>query len=279
MVRVRLGKVDYLNCLPLYDAIETGKVALEADLFPGTPTLLNQKFLAGELDITPLSSIEYARNSEKCIILPGISISADGRVASILLFSKVPLEDLEGKKVALTSSSATSVVLLKILLTLQYNIRVRYETCEPRLSSMLEKAEAALLIGDDALVEAANCRRNLYVYDLGEMWKKFTGYPMIYALWVIRRDFAEKYPEEVNRISRAFICSQRIGMSNVPQLVAKARARRGLPEKILYDYFATIRYDLDERYQRALKEYYSYAYRCGLIERLVDLEIWGGHGG
>jgi len=138
---IRLGKVDYLNCLPVYYGIERGIIPIDVDLFPGPPTELNKKFMSGELDITPISSIEYARNPQQCVILPNMSISADGRVTSILLFSKVPIEKLDGRTVTITTSSATSVAMLKILMEKHWKLNVKYYPLQPDLVSMMGRAD------------------------------------------------------------------------------------------------------------------------------------------
>ncbi|MBO8167725.1 MAG: menaquinone biosynthesis protein [Thermoanaerobacteraceae bacterium] len=273
MKKIRLGKVDYLNCLPVYYGIENGVVPLDVDLYPGPPTALNKKFLAGELDITPISSIEYARNADRCLILPDMSISADGRVTSILLFCKQPVETLEGKKVALTTSSATSVAMLKILMKKFWQLNVKYLPMKPVLDAMLQEAEAALLIGDDAL--RANAREHGYlVYDLGEVWKQYTGLPMVYALWVIRSSFAQN-DAQVERIARAFLASKHWGMENLDTLIDAAQASHQLDREIISDHFAHIKHQFDSYYQEALLRYYQEAYELDLIPQVPTLKIRG----
>jgi len=279
LTKLHLGQIIYLNCLPVYHALEEGMVPLEAELIRSTPAELNAMFLKGELDITPISSIEYARNVESCIIMPELSICADGRVASVLLFSKVPPTELEGRKVCLASSSATSVVLLKVLFEHYYHVNVSYETMSPDLDGMLEKGDAALLIGDDALLAHQRVLQNigpkLSVTDLGEAWKQFTGEKMVYALWAVRREFAEKHPEEVKRASEMLSLSKQKGREAFEDLIAKAYKKIELPKDILADYFHVIRHDFDEGCKRALLTFYDYAYKSGLIEDRVKLEIWG----
>lgn len=280
MTKLRLGQIYYLNCLPIYHALEEGMIPLEVELVRNAPAKLNAMFLKGELDITPISSIEYARNMEDCIILPNLSITADGRVASVLLFSKIPPTELEGRKVCLTSSSATSVVLLKVLFEHYYHVNVIYETMPPDLDAMLEKGDAALLIGDDALLTNYMVRHNdspkLCITDLGEVWKKFTGEKMIYALWVIRREYAEKKPEEVERISKLLCLSKQKGWEeNLDSIINKAYKQTKLPKDILVNYFYTIKYEFDESCKRALLTFYDYAYKSGLIDDRVKLNVWG----
>lgn len=278
MSRIRLGQVDYLNCLPVYHPLEEGLLPLEAELVKGPPTTLNRLLLNNQLDVTPMSSIEYARNADQCIILPDLSISADGRVESILLFSKVPVTELEGRKICLTSSSATSVVLLKILLEHYYHLDVEFETVSPDLERMMERADGALLIGDDAMRahQFVKERNGIYqVTDLGETWKQFTGMKMVYALWVVRRDYADHHAEAVDLISKTLLDALKIGFGRYPSLLVKAQQRSGLPLSLIEDYFQIMQYEFGEKARKALLTFYDYAYKSGLIDERVCLHVWG----
>ncbi len=283
MKKIKIGQVEYLNCLPIYHALESGEVELDAKLVAGPPTKLNQMFLKGQLDITPISSIEYARNIDKALILPDISISADGNVESIFLFSKVPVTELDGLKVALTTSSATSVVLLKILFEHYYHVNVSYHDHKPDLPAMLKSHDAALLIGDDAILAKEKYREweglPLYVLDLGEAWKKFTGHKMVYALWVIRKGFADGSPEDTKGIAETFQKAKHLGLSSLPELARIAADTYNLPVELFDHYYETIRYEFGEEEQEALLTYYDYAYKSGLIPERVKLKIWGDDNG
>lgn len=277
-MKIRLGKVDYLNCLPVYNAIETGRVPLEVDLIKGVPTRLNTLFMTGELDITPVSSIEYARHPDRCIILPNVSISADGRVGSIFLFSRVPIKDLNGKKVCLPDTSATSVALLKILFHHYYKIDAVFETVPDDLELMLSRADAGLLIGDRAMVTNHQVRtagKPLHITDLGSAWKEFTGLPMTFALWVIRRDFAARYPSETDAVAQAFLTAKRIGHAELDRLVDIAQQKVPLPRDVMEDYFNLIKHDLDTPYRKGLTAYYQYAFQTGLLAEPAPLIVWG----
>ncbi|MFZ5646752.1 MAG: menaquinone biosynthetic enzyme MqnA/MqnD family protein [Bacillota bacterium] len=275
---VRLGQVNYLNCLPVYHALEEGLLEFNGELVAGPPTLLNRMFLDGRLDVTPISSIEYARNMDRCVILPDISISADGRVSSILLFSRYPVTELEGKTIAVTTSSATSVVLLGILLEHYFHVDVEFIPRRPDLKKMLEEADGALLIGDDAmLAHKMVCDEgiNLAVTDLGEAWKQFTGEKMVYAVWVARRDFALENPGEIDGLSKLLVASKEMGMSDLAPIIRKSHRLTGLPIPLLEDYFQTIRYDFDGEFRRALTMFFDYAYKSGIIEDRARLNVWG----
>lgn len=276
-MQVRLGYIDYLNCLPVYYGLERGTVPLDVEVHRGTPTQLNRMFLQGELDITPISSIEYGRNFRECVILPGLSVSADGRVGSILLFSRRPVTGLDGATVSLTGSSATSVVLLKILIQRYYGLRVTYFTSLPDLDRMLDQADAALLIGDDALL-GAQARPDLSITDLGHAWKEFTGQTMVYALWVMHRDFAEKHPDAVARVAGLLQASQDWGFQNRAGLVAEALRRRNLPRSVVEDYFDLIRHRLDAPERQGLAEYYRQAHLIGELPEIPEIRIFGETG-
>ncbi|KAB2954606.1 menaquinone biosynthesis protein [Heliorestis acidaminivorans] len=270
---LRLGQVDYLNVLPIYHAFSSGAVPLEAELVAGVPSVLNQKFLTGELDITPISSIAYARQPESAWVLPDISISADGAVESILLFLRCPVEELAGKRIAVTTSSATSVILLRILMNCYYGISCSYHPARPDLKEMLEQYEGALLIGDDALI--AREQSSIPYLDLGALWKEMTGLPMVYALWVIRREYVAWNQREISRVVEAFRESRRWGLTNRDEVIRTAIRRYPLPEAVLKNYFETIRYDLDDSYRQAVEVFFDYALQVGALPAPARLKVWG----
>ncbi|MCL0032702.1 menaquinone biosynthesis protein [Peptococcaceae bacterium] len=281
MPLIRLGQVDYINCIPVYnflsECIEENQFSLNVQLTKGVPSQLNSKFLSGELDVTPLSSIEYARNCDKCYILPDISISSDGKVGSIFLFSRVPVTELDGKTVAVTSASATSTVLLKILFEHYYHVKVKYMSVNFNLQHIPPAAEALLLIGDDAM--QAYYKRidgSKYVLDLGEVWKHFTGAKMIYALWVVRKDFADNNEIAVGLLSKALLCSKLKGLEQLDVVIEIAKQRTVLPKSYLREYIKTLSYSFDDEYQNSLLLFYDYAYKSGFIDKRVKLNIWRG---
>ena len=273
MCALNLGIVDYLNCFPLLYPLQKQDL-LFANIVKGAPTTLNTKFLQGELDITPISSIEYARHAGECFILPDVSIAADGKVLSILLVSKYPINKLQGKTVALTSSSATSIGLLKILLKIDCGINVNYITMAPNLNAMLEKADAALLIGDDALRYGLGYQDG-YVYDLGELWKEMTGYPMVYALWVMKQDFALTHKTQVQEVSATMQKAKQWALKNKEILLAQAQKVYDFTPELLEKYYETIKYDFDVQYQRAVLTYFSFAVKAGVLAEVPELKIWG----
>lgn len=282
MSGIRLGQVDYINCLPVYYALDEGPPPPGLELVKGPPTTLNRLFLEGNLDVTPISSIEYARHPEQCIILPNLSIAADGKVSSILFFSYLPLTELEGRRICVTDASATSVVLLKILFDHYYHVDVQFIRTPADLKTMLEMGDGALLIGDQAMQARYLVDKqgwSLQVTDLGEAWKQFTGLKMVYAVWVVNSELAAASPESVDWICNLLQNSRELARTQTNSLLNRARVKSGLPFPLLEKYLTTIQHDLGEEEQQALMTFFDYAYKSGLIEERVRLRIWGNMDG
>ena len=126
MLRPRVGHIQFINCLPLYYGLVQNNVLLDVELVKGTPTELNKWLLEGKLDISPISSIEYCRNYKDLMLMPNLAVAADGEVKSILFISKVPIEEMDGRLVALSNTSATSQALTRIILRDKYGLAPKY---------------------------------------------------------------------------------------------------------------------------------------------------------
>lgn len=267
----RVGHIQFLNCLPLYYGLVHSRAILDINLTKGAPTELNRRLIAGKLDISPMSAIEYARNASDLILLPNISVSSDGEVKSILLVSKVPVEKLAGARIALTNTSRTSQVLLKIILKDKYGISPDYFETAPDLNAMLQEADAALLIGDAAL--QALQTSNQYLYDLGAEWKSYTGRRMVYAVWAARRDFYEKHPDRVAAVYKHFIDSMEYSLKNIGTIAADAASNESFDARFLENYFLTLRFDLNAGYQRDFLVFLARAKDFGYIKEVPELEF------
>lgn len=277
---VRLGYIEYLNCLPVYWGIEKGIIDLPVAIKKGPPAVLNKLFFEGALDISPSSSIEYARHPGDTLILPNLSIAADGRVTSVLLLSKKPLGELDGAKVALTSHSATSVVLTKIILGEKYGVKPDYFRMEPDPYQMLAEADCCLVIGDPAL-RAVNDPKlketfpEMKVYDLGEQFKELTGEIFVFALWMISRQYVERNPEGVKLVAELFQASRDWAVEHWEELIQEGVRRRGLPEAAVRDHFTQIRHHFTPEYRRGLLKFYELAHKIGEIPAVPELHVWG----
>ena len=273
---LRLGCIDYLNTLPVQYGIETGVVPCAARLVKGTPADLNELFRQGQVDVAPISSIQYARLHREALVLPGLCVAAAGEVQSILLFSRRPPPELGGGEVALTTASATSVVLARILLERYYRVAVRYRPARPILPEMLERSEAALLIGDDALraAEEERQRGKLVITDLGEAWREWTGEAMVYALWAVQGEVAVRQPAELAALVGALGRSLQYGQSHREELVGYGAGRAGLPLPTVQRYFNTIGNELTPVLRRGLMTYFRWALAVGELPDLPGLRFW-----
>lgn len=272
MSRPRVGHIQFLNCLPLYYGLVNNGTILDIDLTKGTPTELNRWLVEGKLDISPISAIEYARNASELVLLPKLTVSSDGKVGSILLASKVPVEELGTASVALTNTSRTSQVLVKIILKVKYGVEPTYFECPPDLASMLLEADAALLIGDPAL-RARHEAKNLYLYDLGSEWKKLTGRRMVYAVWAARRDYAGRYPNLVADVYRGFLSSMAYSVANVASIATDAARWEPFNATLLEEYFLSLKFDLNEEYQEDFLFFLARAKELGYIDKVPELEF------
>src|SRR3954451_2498710 len=209
--RPRVGHIQFLNCVPIYWGLMRSGALADVELVKDTPDHLNDQLVAGDLDLGAISLVEYLRHADQLALLPDIAVGSDGPVLSVNLVSQVPLAELDGKRVALGSTSRTSVLLARMWLEKVHGVRPEYFDCPPDLTTMLLEADAAVLIGDvalRALYEAPG--RGLTVTDLGQAWREWTGLPMVFAPWAVRRDFAERNPGQVKDVHEAFLRSREL---------------------------------------------------------------------
>ncbi|MDD2271801.1 MAG: menaquinone biosynthesis protein [Desulfuromonadaceae bacterium] len=263
-MKLRIGEIEYANCTPLFHVLREQFPCSGYEFITGVPAALNRRLLAGDIDVCPSSSIEYAYHPERYSILPQLSISSDGAVASVLLFSRQPVEALDGCKVLLSSESATSVNLLKILLYQRYGCSCTFEVAQASASVADDDSSPLLLIGDSAL-RASLCKKNLFVYDLGELWHSWTGLPFVFALWLCRNEVAEV--AEIKTLSRQLIQAKEL----VPECLGQvARCTEELKwlgyDRLMVYWRENISYHLGEREQAGLMLYYAKCAEIGLIK-------------
>jgi chorismate dehydratase len=160
---------------------------------------------------------------------------------SCLIVSQVPLDRLDGARVALGSTSRTSVRLAQLLLEERDGVRPRYYTCPPDLGLMMQEADAAVLIGDAALRASLHeaPRLGLHVHDLGAAWKEWTGLPFVFAVWAARRDFLAREPGLVAEVHRAFLDSRDLSMSEIGKVAEQAARWEAFDANTLETYFTT----------------------------------------
>ncbi len=271
---LNLGIVDNLDYMPLIEAIESGDILMGVNLIKDSYKGLHDKFLAGEIDIAPLPPIEYAEHFNQCVILPDLSLTNIGAAADLLLFSKVPVSQLQGKTIAISNAAEGTKALLHILMDHYYEVDVNYVWLEPNLEKMLEQADAALLDADSALI-AKEQYTSYHLLELGKLWQDFTKEPFVAALWLAREDYAARNPVQLELIAKALQASMELGMKNIYRLVEKAKERYNLSGEIIEQYFASSQTKFDQSCRKALLRYFAHAQICGIIPPKVTLKIWG----
>lgn len=268
-----IGKISYTNSWPVFHHFDPAGLSFPAKMVSDVPSKLNKGMAEGSIHAGALSSFAYAEASDRLLLLPGLSVSSDGPVGSIFLFSKGSLEEAARGTVAVTNTSATSVNLLKILLERAVGGRPSYLTAEPDLEKMMEQADACLLIGDHA-IRAKWHNPGYNVTDLGQMWKDWTGCSMTFAVWAASRKAVKEMPEAIGEISAAFAESKRRGLRDLEPVVMEAVRRIGGGAEYWYGYFRNLCYDFGERQQKGLDLYFRHAYEMGLLPWKVNMEFW-----
>lgn len=257
---VRLGRFDFLNILPVYRGLASREVAGPYRwrlVTRRAPASLNRLLAAGELEIAPVSSIELANRPGAYLTVPGLAIGSDGPGGSVVLFSRLPVEELGGRAVGLTPTSATSVALLQILFRRLWRVAPR--VCRgPAVAGpggLPEGLDGMLLIGDEA-IRARVRFPDLHQADLGEAWRAMTGLPMIFAVWAMRREWAAREPHACAWASGELVQALEAGLSGLEAELPAHAARAGLPVDVLARYFfEQMDYRWGERQERGLKAF------------------------
>ncbi len=264
---MRIGRIGYINCAPVYGAIDRGVVALppNAELVTGTPAELNDLLIAGELDVSVISAVAYARHAKDLLLLPELAISCDGPVRSVALFSKRPVGQLDAKTVLLSASSRTSVALLHLLCRDVWKIEPKFAEARAEAQDLGALAalphEAVLVIGDAALALAA---RGAYPhrYDLGTEWKQWTGLPFVFAVWAARR-VAD--PAAVQRGHQSLLASRAWGLAHLDDLAADAAARTGVALGACREYLGGLDYAFTYKHLAGLTDFFRRLAARGIV--------------
>ncbi len=237
-----MGHIQFLNCMPLYWGLARTGTLLDLDLTKDTPEKLSEQLVRGELDIAPITLVEFLRAADDLVAFPDLAVGCDGPVMSCVIVSQKPLDQLDGARVALGSTSRTSVRLAQLLLAEKIGVQPDYYTCPPDLGVMMQEADAAVLIGDAAL--RANLhdgpRLGLEVHDLGQMWKDWTGLPFVFAVWATRREYLEREPLVVQKVHEAFLASRDLSLEEVAKVAEQAARWETFDEPVLERYFTTL---------------------------------------
>ncbi len=271
---LRVGRIDYANCTPLFMQLESALPAIDAEVVHGVPAELNDLLARGKIDLCISSSIEFCRHAAEYLILPGNCIGSCGAVKSVLLLTDRPAEQLGGAQLLVSSESATSVVLLQILLAERWGLSgCTVERSSLPVSEALQQAPGLLLIGDKAL-QAAAAASAPYCYDLGEEWLRLTGLPFVYALWLLNRHSGSGKEDAVRQFCRLLAQARDRIVPDAELLAARAPEAGWIGAASLADYWRNaITYTLDDQHLAGLSCYYTLAAKRGLIPAVPPLNF------
>lgn len=269
---LRVGKIPFANLYPIFRALETGVALPDVRLVCGHPAELNRMLREGRLDISPSSSIEYAKHPGRYLLCPGIAISSRTKVMSVLLLSNMPLESLPPDPVAVTGSSDTSVVLLEILLRESLGKRnPLVRTSLPPAQALL-RHPAYLAIGDEA-IRASLDGSTRHATDLGEWWHRETGTPFVFALWIVSREAVRGREESVRTFVRTLLEAKRVALHEIARSPdASPPGPEWIPPDFLREYWRNLSYDLD-RETEGLEQFFRLAAKFGRIPAAPPLEF------
>ncbi|MGH7544971.1 MAG: menaquinone biosynthetic enzyme MqnA/MqnD family protein [Gemmatimonadota bacterium] len=267
---IRLGHIAYSNCVPVHARLLGREPHAGVEVVRGTPADLNRALAAGEVDVAPASSIEFARHPKRYRVLRGLSISSRGPVRTIVLAARAPMRELDERVVAVPTASATSVVLLRALLEVRERVRPRYvwfrqEAEDPFAAG----AAAALYIGD--IAAAAGRRARPRAYDLGSEWTQWTGLPFVFALW--QTWLGADRDADLDALREILIASRDAALARVVALAAEHATALGWEAAALASYWRSLDYGLDASLLAGLDAFYRLAAEIGEISRVPELRF------
>jgi len=219
------------------------------------PSECADRLADGRADIGIVPSVEL--NRQKLTVIPGTGIACRGAVRSIFLISKAPIAEI--RTLATDASSRTSVALARIVLAKKYGIAPELHSERPRLGPMLETSDAALIIGDAALV-LDPAELPFHVLDLGTEWTAMTGLPMVFAVWAARAELGEQDP-------KPFLASLGYGMAHIDEIARREHKKVGISEELAREYLTrNIVFELGVREYEGLAAFLEYAAALPTIE-------------
>jgi chorismate dehydratase len=270
---LKLGHIDYLNCVPLFHYLTQS--GFSGEIVKGVPSELNHLLSRGELDVSPSSSFEYGLNFKDYLLFPDHSISAFDGVKSVLLFSPCPIDELHGQCIYLTGESATSVHLLKVLLR-EYYQWSEVESCVPDapVEDLLADGKPVLLIGDRALkARASKEAKGCHCYDLAQLWSQKTGLPFVFALWIVRRQALNTKSGQLKELYVQLNRSRQRAFDDLPALARAIDHAQWLTEGQLVDYWRSMSYRFGELHHQGLSLFFQLCVKYGYLPKQPLIEF------
>jgi chorismate dehydratase len=270
--QVRMGKISYINAFPVYYGLDHGMLPPWLKMVADVPSALNRQIMTGEIVLSPISAAFYAQNYADLLLLPDLSISCHGRVLSVILASQCPMDELDGKTVTFSRESASAASFLRMIFN-KKKINPLYDIGPVDNCRQLSKTSAAVLvIGDNAL--SGNWGKWFeYTFDLGRLWYEMTQLPFVFAVWAVRRSFAQKNPDIVNDIHQLLLASKAEGYRNIDQVIAKGQKMTDLDHSLVKEYFDLLYCDLDEKKIIAMQLFFDSLYEQDALKQKPVLEF------
>lgn len=276
--QLRVGKIQYLNCLPFYfglaDMLREKGMETEVSFFESYPVEINQALEKGQVDVAPVSSLEYLQHQKDYLLLPDLAIGTRLFARSVLLLSKKKIERLDHAVIALSRESLSSAGLVRILLEKKYHHQNTFEVTDQDPEVMLQKFPAALVIGDQALF--CQPKELIYKYDLGELWHSWTGKPFVFALWAVRRDFASGAPEPLKVFAEVLKENLLKNLAGPEDLLKRALGVAPSDKRFcqLLGYLVNLQYTLDADMQEGVLRFFELAHEQGLAPAPQPLQFF-----
>lgn len=270
---MRIAASTYLNSAPLVYSFAQGSLR-DRYTFIGdaAPSRCAAMLAAGQAEIGLIPVIEYQRIPDLKLI-PNVAVASKGKVRSVLLAARGPLEEVQ--TVTLDTASRSSQALVKILLAKRYGVYPRFVERTPdaalRCENMLEASDAALVIGDPALRLAVTADQlDVRIYDLAEEWRALTGWPFVFAVWAARAEAVT----DAETLVRDFLAAKQEGLGKLEELAASYATELQFPYDDLLSYLReNVNYDLDEENRAGMRQYFEFAYDAGLLAELRPLDF------
>lgn len=282
--RLRMAAIDFLNPAPLMWDFEhepgRSRLSRRYTIQYTTPANCARQLASGEADLGLVPAAAHAV-TPGLLVAPGCAIASLDRVRSILLIVRAQ-PGIEGiRSVAADTSSRSSVAYARILFHRWWKREVEFRPHRPDLESMLAAADAALLIGDPALVALENSLAReertgepLLYFDLAHEWRAFTGLPWVAAFWALRAGALEAAGADAASLAADLQQSREHGLENVDTLVSEWSPRLALPAGVIRSYLTeNIYYTLDGPCLESLERFYRYAAECGALPPAAPLSM------
>lgn len=263
---LRCSRMRYVNDLPIYAAVDASAVEYPGTLVADVPSRLNAMMRAGDLDMGPVSAFEYAADADRYALLPDLCIGARDEIVSVLLVSRTPPALLDGVQIATTKESASGRNLLRVLLERRYGVRAVFAEVDDPLARARAGAPA-MVIGDSA-IDATFEFPTEQVYDLGALWRDWTGEQSVTAVWVARREIFESRLGDVQACLHALTDAYSWGRANPGAVIARAQSMRPRPAGFYEIYYGKLNFTFHSAAQRGLAAYCRELHAIGAIDRI-----------